>query len=216
MLHLRASALLLFGAPIFAACGNSVDLTPRSTGAGGAELPKPGPLKPGDGPGVVLAMTKLYLGDVDRDGTPNAANGWKEFGLDIDHKVSTQGSVDLRKPAVMAAPSDAYPEGNDGIDNARGRQILPIVIGSAPDTSEEVNAALASGAFTLVIHLVALGASSDYNPLVSKVYRGASLGKAPKFDVTDAWPVAAEDLTNPADIESAKLTFGQGYVTSGT
>src|SRR5689334_6481949 len=61
-------------------------------GAGGskvhAEPPGPGPMKAPDGPAsVTFAITKLYLGDTKRDGTPDPTNGWKEYGYDLDGKI---------------------------------------------------------------------------------------------------------------------------------
>src|SRR5690349_19491062 len=64
-----------------------------------AEPPTAPATKPGDGTGsVTMAISKLYLGDTDADGTPDKANGWKNFGYDLDGKISTATSTDLCKP----------------------------------------------------------------------------------------------------------------------
>jgi hypothetical protein len=136
----------------------------------GAQPPKPGPMHPADGTGeTVLAISKLYLGDSDRNGTPNTTNGWKQYGFNLDGKISTKASTDLCKPALMAAPSDVYPDGNNGIDNAFGATILPILLGFAPDASDKINQSITDGKFTIMLDLVKLGAATEYNPLLARL-----------------------------------------------
>src|SRR5262245_23512873 len=123
-------------------CGGN---TTGTGGAGGmavkhAEPPAPPAMKPGDGSGsVTFAISKLYLGDTDPDGTPDKANGWKHFGYDLDGKVSTATSTDLCKTRNGASPANVYPDGDDGIDNSFGKLILPIILGLSSTASQKVN-----------------------------------------------------------------------------
>src|SRR5262245_56424278 len=62
-----------------------------STGSGGApactpvEPPPPGPPQAPDGAGTTtFAITRLYLGDTDPDGTPDLDGGWMRYGYDLD------------------------------------------------------------------------------------------------------------------------------------
>lgn len=215
-------AAIAFG---IAGCGSSTD-TEGSDGAGGGSSstggdneskvglpPEPGPQKPGDGAGdTVFAVSKLYLGDTNRDGSPNQANGWKQYGFNLDGKVSTKDSTDLCKPAAGGSPSSVYPDGDNGIDNSFGKNILPIILGLASDASAEVNAGIAEGDFTIMLAMEALGADADYNPIVTRLYGGKDLGHPPKWDGTDAWPVIPELLSNPQDIKSSKIVFPQSYL----
>src|SRR5579871_1119177 len=94
------SAAILALSSGIASCGGNTNGT---GGAGGMavhqEPPAAGPMHPGDGTGsVTFAISKLYLGDTDPDGTPDKANGWKHFGYDLDGKISTATSTDLCKP----------------------------------------------------------------------------------------------------------------------
>jgi hypothetical protein len=190
--------------------GDPVDQT-------GAQPVEPGPAGvPGDGPGVVLAVKKLYLGDTSRTGSPDPANGWKDFGFNLDKLVSTKTSTNLCKPRAGGSPSSIYPDGNQGIDNSFGKNILPIILGLAPDASEQLNSSIAEGSFTIMMNIEALGAAADYNPLTTKLYAGANLGAAPKFDGTDMWPVVPELLSDPTDIGSSKIAFTQSYVRNNT
>src|SRR4051794_26238460 len=97
---LAASAAL-----VAMACSSSTDSPPPATSGGtdegvGKVPPAPGPDNhPGDGTDTVFAVSKLYLGDVDRDGTADAPNGWKHFGFNLDGFISTKTSTNLCKPS---------------------------------------------------------------------------------------------------------------------
>jgi len=201
-----------------AACGGA-----ENEGKGGSAAedkeglpPPPGPTgHPGDGSGVVLAIKKLYLGDTDRQGA-KSATAWKNFGFNLDGKVSTPDSTDLCKPRAGGKVSSVYPDGNHGIDNSFGKNILPIITGVAADASTSVNQGIADGSFTIMLDIDKLGAGTDYNPLTTKLYGGAKLGHAPAFNGTDKWPVLPELLNDPKDIASSKVIFAGSYLTKNT
>jgi len=163
---------------------------------------------------TMLAVDRIYYGDTDFNGTPDATNGWKQYGFDLDGLTSTATSTDLCTPQGNTPPKNVYPDGNDGIDNSFGRNLLPIFSGLFASFSTQANAALTSGQFTLLIKLGSLGAAADQASIVTKVYTGAPLSKAPEFDTDDCWPVTAESVTNPADVESAKLAFPTSTLTA--
>ncbi|APR77142.1 Hypothetical protein A7982_02489 [Minicystis rosea] len=202
--------------------GTSSSTTTSSTGGGNsgthAQPPGPGASNPGDGTGsVTLAVSKLYLGNTKPDGTPDSQNGWKNFGFDLDGKISTATSTDLCKPRDNAATKNVYPDGNDGIDNSFGKNILPIILGLASDAPEKINDSIAEGSFTIMLDMQKLGTGADYNPLTTQLYAGANLGAAPKWDGTDKWPVVPELLVDPTDItKGSKVTFPMSYVTGNT
>jgi hypothetical protein len=180
-----------------------------SSGAGvGGSLPG---CQPKDG--VVLAVTKMYFGDTDFNDAPNKVNGWKQYGANIDGKVSTASSVDLCKPVNNTPAKIVYPDGDNGNDNSFGKNILPILMGISSDVSTAANKPIIDGQYTLIFHLVGLGAMADQASLASKVYTGTPLMGPPKLDGSDCWPVAPEGLANPADIASAKAFFPTGSLT---
>ncbi len=226
------SRLLLAAAALatLAACGSSTTESSSTTGGDGAGggtatgtgaqvgLPpgRPAEGKPGDGATVVMAIDKLFLGDMNRDGTPNGQNGWKQYGFNLDGKVSDKAAKDLCRPAGGASPAQAYPDGNDGIDNSFGKNILPIILGLASDAGTKVNDSINKGSFTIMLAMDKLGSGKTYNPLAAKLYAGADLGGAPKWDGTDEWPIRPELLSNPADPTSSKVVFANGYLTENT
>jgi hypothetical protein len=170
----------------------------------------------GDGTGVVLAVDKLFLGETNRDGSPNKSAGWKQYGYNLDGKISSTGSEDLCLPAAGAAPATIYPDGDQGIDNSFGKNILPIILGLEPAPSTAVNEGIAGGGFTIMLSIEKLGAGTSYNPLTTQLYAGADLMAAPNFDGTDVWPVRPELLADPTDISRSKVVFDKSYVVDNT
>ncbi len=174
-------------------------------------------MMPPDGVGsATFTVTHLFLGDTNRDGTPNKVNGWKNYGFDRDGKASTLSSADLCKPRNNAQPKNVYPDGPDGLDNSFGKNILPIFFGIAADFSSKVNEDIAAGKIGLMFDLALLGPDADDNPLLGRFYLGAPLGQAPQFNGNDIWPITAESLLNPNNQASAKTTFPGSYLTANT
>jgi hypothetical protein len=177
--------------------------TTTTTGAGGSSSGDCAPL-----PGA-FALRKLYFGDTNPDGTPNVVNGWKQYGVNIDGKVSTAASVDLCQPISNGSKLKVYPDGNDGIDNSFGKNVLPIFLGIFADFSTQSNQGIASGAFTFLLDLEGLGAAPDQGPIVARYYEGSTLPMSPSFDGSDCWPVTPSSLVNPLNFASAKTVFPQ-------
>lgn len=195
-----------------AGCGTEPSLPFDPTGQGeGARPPAAGPQQPGDGDGVVLAVDRLFLGDTDWDGKKTPGS-WKLYGFDIDGKVSTTASKDLCKPVAGAAPADVYPDGQDGIDNSFGKNLVELIANLLPDPSARVTEAIGNGDFTVMLKIEGLGEQASYNPLTTKLYGGAKLTPPPAWDGNDAWPVIPELLGDAQDIDSATVVFPDSYV----
>jgi hypothetical protein len=182
-----------------------------------ARPPLPGPASAPDGVGsATFAFSKMYLGDTDRDGTVNKASGWKQFGFDIDARASTATSTDLCKPRQGAPPKNVYEDGDAGIDNSFGKNILPIFLAVASGFSAAVNSSIEKGNETHLVDLKALGAKGDYNPLGAQVFGGANRGGPPSFDGSDFWPIdPATAIVNGQTI-TAKLGIAQSYLVGNT
>ncbi|MEZ4301297.1 MAG: hypothetical protein R3B70_40555 [Polyangiaceae bacterium] len=182
----------------------------------GVQPPDADPMNAGDGSDTVLAIRKLYLGDTDRKGNASTS-AWKEFGYDLDGKISTKDSKDLCKPLAGAKASAVYEDGTDGRDNSFGKNILPIITTLASDASTQVNDSIEGGSFTIMLKIEKIGSGDSYNPLVSKLYGGGKLVDeqgaeiAPAWDGTDMWPVIPE-LLNGGNIEDPKVKFPNAYL----
>jgi hypothetical protein len=181
--------------------GGAGQTTTQGGGAGqGGGGPSTCPVPSGEG--TVLALSKIFLGDTDPDGTHDPQSGWKHFGFNLDGKTSTKASNDLCHPAGGAAPAVVYPDGDFGIDNGFGKSLLPIFLGLSSDLSEKVNAEIAAGQESFLVHLVGLGQGPDTCGLQARYYLGSKLGAPPAWNGSDAWPVDPGLLANPQDVAS--------------
>jgi hypothetical protein len=154
----------------------------------------------------VLAVSALRLGD--------GTNGqWKAYGFNLDGKVSTAASTDLCQLNSGAAPSTPYPDGDNGIDNSFGKNLLPTILGLDPTWATDVATALLQGSFTALMEMDCLYPTGDDPSFSTKVFAGTPLGMTPKWDGTDKWPVDPDLLNNPMDPESSSIVFTACSVT---
>jgi hypothetical protein len=173
-----------------------------------------------DGTGhVTFAVGQWLFGDTDRDGQPDKANGWKQFGFDLDGQISNgnaESVAGLCMPRNGANPAIVHTDGCNGIDNSFGKLVLPILSGVSSTFPRTASEALSKGGQTLLLDLDKLGTGTDYFPLTARLYDGAPLGKAPARDGSDVWPVRADLLTDPTDVGSSKLQTVTSYLVGNT
>jgi hypothetical protein len=149
---------------------------------------------------TVLAVNQLFFGEGD--------NGqWKQFGFNIDGLVSTAQSTNLCQPAAGATPAEVYPDGNNGIDNSFGANLLPEILSLDPTWVSDINNGIQAGTFTVLLELDCLPAKGDVSQFTTKLFGGTALGMTPKWDGTDKWPVEPDLLNNPTDPESSSIVF---------
>lgn len=173
-----------------------------TTGAGGSggEGGMGGSYVCGQDEGLVLALTELDFGA----GIPG---GWKKIGMNIDGLVSDASSTDLCQVYPGSYPAYAYPDGDDGIDNAFGKNALPLIGTVFPDFQTRVNDYLETGKFNAMMKIYCLPPTGDAPQLTTKVFGGTDLGHTPAYDGSDVWPVAPELLSDLQDPESSTLVF---------
>jgi len=165
------------------------------------------------GTAVVLAIKKFYLGDTDRMGVASQT-AWKKYGMNLDGKTTDRLSTDVCTLAT-GAPKAAQTDGDNGIDNSFGENILPIwlsVIG--PTFSQKVNDAIAAGtAETIVFRIDGVTAQPDAAMAPGGVYVGAPLGSAAKWDGSDVWPIDSSSV-NGGDLTKPSLAYANGSMTN--
>jgi hypothetical protein len=154
----------------------------------------------------VFAIRKFYF------------DKWADYGLDIDGRTTTSASTDVCRLA-NGAPAANQIDGYGGIDNSFGENVVGTNAGGlllgfvdAYSTMAQFNDDLAAGNFTVLLALDALGPEPTQSPLTLFMAGGGSLGHAPAWDASDAWPLNAATLTG-ADVQSARLAFKASYMT---
>lgn len=238
--HLIPSALAAVGMiAFFAACGGSDDEGAAGSGGGGSagsgggtpdqpctdcvEPPEAPPgASTGDGDGTVLAVNKLYLGDADRNGSPSQT-AWQKFGYDLDGYASTKNSTYHCQVNEGGTKSNIQTDGDKGIDNSFGANIMPVIIGLASDAGTMVNEEINQGSFTIILEVNDVGGGSDYVNLPAALYAGAEMAAPPNWDGNDEWPVYCELMTTCSETgtpqlpdNTSKVKFPTSYMAGGT
>ncbi|MBL8740990.1 MAG: hypothetical protein JNK04_07850 [Myxococcales bacterium] len=156
--------------------------------------------------GVALALTDLSFGE--------GNNGqWKAIGFNIDGLVSDSASTDVCQPNAGGNPDIPYPDGNNGIDNSFGKNLVPLILGLVPEWPTTVNTYIDEGLFNTMLKIYCLPPTGDASGLTMKVFNGTNLGSVPNYDGTDEWPVAPEILSDLSDPESSTLVFDNSSVS---
>ena len=163
---------------------------------------------------TVLAISKLYLGDTNKNGDADP-NAWKSLGYDLDGIVSTPHGTNHCKPFEGANPTDVKTDGDNGIDNSFGENLLPIITTLAPDPGNSVNQSIADGSFTVMVKMDNVDSQANQTGVTSSLYGGASLGSPPNWDGNDMWPVVPE-LLNNSDKNDPKVKFPNSFVADNT
>ncbi len=215
---MRASAFVsvcLSSLSSFAACGGSLN-TPSDGGSDASgDAKKPGdaaadgaPAASCDDAGTCVAafvFSRMLAGDSDRNliASPTA---WALYGDDIDGKTTTANSTDVCQRA-SGAPASVQIDGQNGIDNSFGENILPIIESVLGNSSLSLGWSTGIGSgqtYAPILRVDGLGGAQDYATLGG----GAMLGMpfAGKFDGKDVWPISSQSIVN-GDVTKPILAF---------
>ena len=191
--------------------GNSGSIDPMGDGT------RP-PAMSGGNPGTgslptVLAASRLFLGEHDSNGVPKPS-AWQAFGFNLDGILSTKTGTNHCKLYANSPPTNKQ-DGNGGIDNGFGQNLLPILKTFVPSPSDETNQAIADGDFSILFKLDNLDSNANQSQVSAALYGGADLGFPPAFNGSDLWPVTPE-LLNGGNINDPRVKFPNSYVTGGT
>ena len=219
-----------------AACSSST--SGPSTG-GGSTVGEPPPAPTGASASTIAAshnyaLHKLYLGDTDRTGATDG-NAWKSFGYNLDGKVTTDSSTDVCQLAPGASKSNQV-DGNSGIDNSFGSNIMQLILTVAPTASQTLNTDLQGGSFSIFTYVTgfndAAGNKTTATGLKGVLLAGGKLVDdagapvTPTWDKNTNWPVLPDLVqgctstggcpagTDP--VAKASVQFPSAFQTNGT
>jgi hypothetical protein len=160
-----------------------------------------------------FAIDSIDLGESD----------WQTLGYDLDGKATTKDSTDACA-LKTGAPRSSQADGDEGIDNAFGKLITPLLQATLQDAqpSATLTTAIDPGRFTLQIQVTGLDdlPTQTCDGLSAQIFTSDRFddgGAVPAFDFTTDWPVMSESLNDGASIVSgSKAQFGDAYIQDGT
>ncbi len=180
-----------------------------------------------------FAIQTLFLGEADR-ATPTvvSSSAWKSYGYNLDGKVTTKDSTDVCTLAAGASKTNQV-DGNNGIDNAFGSVILPILQSAISNNtpSSTISGYIDKGNFTIQLQITGLDDTPTQNStgLAGQLFAsGAYDNGTPTFDKTTDWPVNPQLLndfnqqtqscpTGGCLVSSGStINFAKGYINNGT
>jgi len=183
------------------------------TPGGVSPPPRPTGASPGDGSGTIFGASHIYIGTKTRDGVEKS-DAWADYGYDLDHQVTGSAFTTHCKPAGGAAPNNVFPDGTNGIDNAFGKVLLPIIktaaATSVTDLEASLNEAITGGTFTIIVNLKDLGAGANYDPINAGLLAGKE-GVPPVWKTVPEFPEVP--FTNSYVNENTWVSGDQGTVS---
>jgi hypothetical protein len=204
--------------PLLFACGTLTLAPPVLSGVATAHPPADPGGPPPDAASAanvsVFAIRTLWFGDIVPGTNSSDGYAWQSLGFDIDGKDTAKDSADVCT-LTPGAGLETQADGQGGIDNSFGANILPILItlfGS--NLTTELNASLSAGQVTDLIVVKGLGAGPTASPLSASLVVAAPLGGTPTWTSADTWPVDSSSLKD-SDPSSPLLAFAQSYEVGG-
>lgn len=166
------------------------------------------------------ALTAFTLGEIDRTGNVDA-NAWKKLGYDIDG-LATTTEADLAKTCQRAASArgETLLDGDDGIDNSFGRNIVTLLNSVNGSPSKALTTAAIEGRFTLLVQ--AKGLTDDAaqtntgltgGVLFTTPFGGVDSGIRPTFTLADDFPYLADPQIQLPNAYVVKGLFVNGIGT---
>lgn len=171
-------------------------------GGGGDQTGKIVPAKEGSPTGSteerVFAINTISLGEADRAGNKNK-DAWKKYGYNLDGRITTVSgatSPDLDRVCkrVQSARPTVHQDGDEGIDNSFGKEILTLLDSFTSTPSKSLTDAIAKGDFTIMLKVVGLNDEPEQTntDLSGTLLVGGKFSeddsKPPTFTTADDWP----------------------------
>jgi hypothetical protein len=189
--------------------GEGTSSSSASSSSSAASSSSTGGLTCMSGEGTVLAATKLTFG-------AGNSGQWKKVGFNLDGLTSTVTSTDVCQVNSNAMPVVPYPDGDNGIDNSFGKNLLPLILSLYPTWETDTNTGLQNGFFNVLLKMECVPPTGDVPAFTTKLFGGTALGSTPKYDGTDKWPVSPELLNDPKDPQSSTVLFQNSSVVGTT
>jgi hypothetical protein len=172
----------------------------------------------------LFAVRKVYFGDKTRNDVPSSA-AWKSYGFNLDGQTTARPANGGPNPSVCTPQQQGLiaADGDNGIDNAFGAVILPVLLAAAgANATDQCNQVILQGGATVALEVAGLtddphqtnvGVTGQVFPLVG--LPGAS--RTPTWTPADDRPIDPTWLaSSPSIAAGSKTRWTQGYVVNGT
>ncbi len=182
------------------------------SGGGGGGKPACSPAAPPAPPTIVGAggadVLTFALRSLDLGGPK------KKVGFDLDSQCTCPGKTACQEPAW--ATSD-HCDDPDGRDNGSGNAFaaLNVAFGAVISSIELSNQA-SKGNWSVLIKVSGYNGGDDDDQVEVALYTSPGLGDVPKWDGTDAWPVAPMSLVDAVSVDQPIDKDSKAYVTNRT
>ena len=212
------------------ACGGTTteqqDGGPKDGGGGDVVMKgdsgKPPPPDSGTPTNVTAtyALHTLYLGESDRNSSTPSISAWKSYGLNIDGLQTVKADTNVCT-LQQGAPKMNQADGNNGIDNAWGATILPILQAalSQPTPSQTETAGIQQGVWTVQLQITGLSDDPQQTApgLVAQIFTSGQYDQTtPAFDSSTDWPVLSTSVKDGKNISSGStMIFGDAFIENG-
>ena len=170
-----------------------------------------------DGTTRWFAVQRFQLGITRKGTTITDPNAWKDFGFDLDQRVTTLDDSKTSNNSCKrqaGSPTSILADGTAGIDNNFGGHFMQVVKSLKSDAEDATNLGVTNGTYTLLIRLDNVG-PGDNARVPGALYVGRNLGTTPTFTEKDVWPVTSDSLVDGATIAVSKFSFPNGYMSGG-
>jgi len=177
---------------------------------------------------INFALHHLWLGDSLPDSTfttDTTGTIWQKFGYNIDGLITNQYSTDVcTLNKARGATQLTQVDGDNGIDNSFGANIVPLLSSALSNLSQSVSKSISDGSFTILVDTVGLTSSPTQTNtgLKGELFSGASYGGTPPitdagaFVVTDNWPIGSNSLSMGTNLDAGSVVgFPTAYVSNG-
>ena len=181
--------------------------------------PKPG-LPVASGPPATFAITRLYMGDVDRAGNAEPT-AWQSFGVALSGVIFKDAKAESRaahcKPQDAAKPVDVIVNAPNGVDNSFGKNVLPRILGvSGAGLDAKTQQGIALGAWSLLIDFPSFGpldgfggGDSSVLPVRGQMVPNVGLTAPTKWS-TYPWRPLSTEISSAG---MATASFPAGYLS---
>jgi hypothetical protein len=169
---------------------------------------------------TTFALQTLHLGEADRSGiVSNTA--WKAYGFNLDNLVTDKTSTNVCT-LYNGAPKTNQTDGNNGIDNAWGETLVPILQAATSDEtpSQTESGYVDQGLWTVQLQITGLSNDTTQSAtgLGAQIFASGQYDNGtPSFDSSTDWPVLSTSVVDGKTLASGSTAqYKTAYITNGT